>query len=123
MSVEKSGRERLGWRGDRIGLKERVEIGGCRGASKGKHIFVNNNMTRDEYAVGSEVETAIPLMVRGVCEEEAASGARGQLMRSDSRSVEIAGTAEHVKVVVKGGCVVQGKVGGWCGSPPLRGGG
>ena len=52
--------------------------------------------------MGSEVETAIPLMVRGVCEEEAASGARGQLMRSDSRSVEIAGTTEHAKVVVKG---------------------
>jgi hypothetical protein len=30
---------------------------------------------KDEYAVGDEVKTAIPLMVRGVTEEEAASEA------------------------------------------------
>jgi hypothetical protein len=30
---------------------------------------------RDEYAVGDEVKTTIPLMVRGVPEEEAVSGA------------------------------------------------
>jgi hypothetical protein len=31
-------------------------------------------VTRDEYAVGDEVKTTIPLVVRGVTEEEAASG-------------------------------------------------
>ena len=32
-------------------------------------------------------------------------------MRSGGRSVRIVGTTEHAKVVVGGGCVVQGKVG------------
>jgi hypothetical protein len=58
--------ERSGWRGDRIGLKERVEIDGWGGASKGKPIFVVNDVTRDEYADGGEANTAIPLVVRGV---------------------------------------------------------
>jgi hypothetical protein len=47
--------------GVRIRLKEGVEIDGWRGASKGKHIFVENDMTRDEDAMGGEVETSIPL--------------------------------------------------------------
>jgi hypothetical protein len=54
----------------------RVEIGGWGGASEGKHIFVENDMTRDEDVVGDEVKTVIPLVVRGVTKEEAASGAR-----------------------------------------------
>jgi hypothetical protein len=33
-------------------------------------------MTRDEDVVGDEVKTVIPLVVRGVTKEEAASGAR-----------------------------------------------
>jgi hypothetical protein len=32
-------------------------------------------MTREDDAVGGEVETTIPLVVRGVTEKEAASGA------------------------------------------------
>jgi hypothetical protein len=68
---------RLGWRGNPIRLKEGVEIGGWGGASEGKHIFVKNDVTRDEYAVGGEVKTTIPLVVRGVTEEDAVSGARG----------------------------------------------
>jgi hypothetical protein len=73
--LEDSGRERPRWRGNRIGLKERVEIGGWGGASKGKHIFVENNVMKDEYEVGDEVKIVIPLVARGVTEEEAASGA------------------------------------------------
>jgi hypothetical protein len=62
-------------RGNRIGFKERVEIGVWGGASKGKHIFIEDNVMRAEYAVEDEVKTVIPLVVRGVTEEEAASGA------------------------------------------------
>jgi hypothetical protein len=62
--------------GNQIGLKERVEIGGWGGANKGKHIFVENNVMRDEYAVGDEVKTVIPLVVRGVTEQETTSRAR-----------------------------------------------
>jgi hypothetical protein len=66
---------RLVWRGNRIGLKERVEISGWGGANKGKHIFIKNDVTRDD-AVGGEVKIVIPLMVKGVAKEEATSGAR-----------------------------------------------
>jgi hypothetical protein len=55
--------------------RESRSVGGWGGASEGEHIFVEENITRDEYAVGDEVKTTIPLVVRGVTEEEAASGA------------------------------------------------
>jgi hypothetical protein len=41
--------------GNRIGLEEGVKIGGWGGASKGKHIFVEDNVTRDDDAVGGVV--------------------------------------------------------------------
>jgi hypothetical protein len=96
----------------RIRLKEGVEIGGWGGANKGKHIFVENDVTKDDDAMGGEVKTTIPLLVRRVAKEEATSGAWRQLMRSSSGSVGVAGKAEHAEVVVGGCCVVQGEVGG-----------
>jgi hypothetical protein len=96
----------LGGMGTRIRLKEGVEIGGWGGASKGKHIFVVDDIARDDDAMGGEVKTVIPLVVRRVAKEEAASGAWRQLMRSSGGSVGIAGTAEHTKVVVGEGRVV-----------------
>jgi hypothetical protein len=97
---------RLGWRSDRIGLKERVEIDGWGGASKGKHIFVEDDVMGDDDAVGGKVKTVIPLVVRGVAKEEAADGTRRLLMGSGGGSVRIASIAKHAKVVVGGGCVV-----------------
>jgi hypothetical protein len=76
-----------------------------------KHILVEDDVTRDDDAVGGEVQTLIPLVVRGVAKEEAAGGARRKLMRGSSGSVRVAGTAEHAKVGVGGGCAVQGEVG------------
>jgi hypothetical protein len=67
-------------------------------------------MTRDDDAVGGEVQTLIPLVVRGVAEEEAANGARRKFVRGSSGSVRVAGIAEHAQVVVGRGCVVQGEV-------------
>jgi hypothetical protein len=67
-------------------------------------------VTRDDDAVGGEVQTPIPLVVRGVAEEEAASESRRKLVRGGSGSVRVAGTAEHAQVVVGRGCVVHGKV-------------
>jgi hypothetical protein len=52
-------------------------------------------MTRDDDAVGGEVQTPVPLVVRGVAKEEAASGARRKLVRGGSGNVRVAGTAEH----------------------------
>jgi hypothetical protein len=68
-------------------------------------------VTRDDDAVGVEVQTPIPLVVRRVAKEEAAGGARRKLMRGSSISVRVACTTEHAKVVVGGGCAVQCKVG------------
>jgi hypothetical protein len=49
-------------------------------------------------------------VVRGVAEEEAASGARRKLVRGGSRNVRVAGTTEHAQVVVGRGCAIQGEV-------------
>jgi hypothetical protein len=57
------------WERNRIGLEEGVKIGGWGGASKGKHIFVEVDMTRDDDAVGGEVQTPVPLVVRRVAKE------------------------------------------------------
>jgi hypothetical protein len=67
-------------------------------------------VTRDDDEVGGEVQTPIPLMVRGVAEEDAASGVRRKLVRGGSGSVRVAGTAEHAQVVVGRSCAVQGEV-------------
>jgi hypothetical protein len=44
--------------------------------ARGNTSSSKNDVTRDQDAVGDEVKTAIPLVVRGVIEEEAASGAK-----------------------------------------------
>jgi hypothetical protein len=98
--------------GTRIRLKEGVEISGWGGASKGKHIFVENDVMRDDDAMGGEVKTVIPLVVKGVAKENAASGAWRQLIKSSGRSVGIVGTTKHAKVGVGGCRAVQGEVGG-----------
>jgi hypothetical protein len=108
------GQERPGWRRNKIGLKEGVEIGRRGGASKGKVIFIKDDMARDEDAVGEEVKAAVPLMVRGVTEEKTMCGARGELVGSGGRGVGIVGTAKDTKVIIEGGYTIQGKVGvGW----------
>jgi hypothetical protein len=57
------------WGWNRIRLEEGVKIGGLGGASKGKHIFVKDDVTRDDDAVGGEVQTPVPLVVRRVAKE------------------------------------------------------
>jgi hypothetical protein len=51
--------------GTRIRLKQGVEIGGWGGVSKVKHVFVEDDVMRDD-ATGGEVKTSIPLAVRRV---------------------------------------------------------
>jgi hypothetical protein len=96
--------------GNRVRLEEGVKIDGWGGACKGKHIFVEDDVTRDDDAVGGEVQASIPLVVSGVAEEEEASGARRKLVRGGSRNVRVAGTSEHAQVVVGRGCAVHGEV-------------
>jgi hypothetical protein len=66
----------LWWRGNWIELKKGVEIGGWGAAIKGKHIFIEDDMMRNDDAMWGEVKTTIPLVIRGVAKEEAVSGAR-----------------------------------------------
>jgi hypothetical protein len=68
-------------------------------------------MTRDD-AMGGEIKTVIPLVVRRVAKKEAASGAGRQLVRGSGGGVGIAGTAEHPKLIVGGCSVVKGEVWG-----------
>jgi hypothetical protein len=66
------------WGGGVRGLDSRREsrsVGGEEPARK--HIFVEDDMARDDDAVGDEVKVVIPLMVRGVAEEDATGGAGG----------------------------------------------
>ena len=92
--------------GTRIRLKEGVKIGGWGGASKGKHIFIEDDVMGDDDAMRGEVKIAMPLVVRRVPKEEAASGAGRQLIRSSNGSVGIAGTTKDPKVSIGGGCAV-----------------
>jgi hypothetical protein len=53
------------WGGGGIRSDSRRESRSVVGRSQqGKHIFIENNMTRDEDAVGDEVNTTIPLVIR-----------------------------------------------------------
>jgi hypothetical protein len=45
--------------GTRIKLKEGVEISGWGGASKGKHIFVEDDVAREDDAMGGEVKARL----------------------------------------------------------------
>jgi hypothetical protein len=113
---------RLEWSKNRIMVKEGGEIGRQGGSSKGKVIFVKNDMTRDEDAVGEEVKAMIRLVVRGVTEERTTSGTRGELVGSGGRGVLIAGTTKDTEVVIGGGCAILAKW-GMGGSPLSRKGG
>jgi hypothetical protein len=61
-----------GVEGDRIRLEESRNR--CVGMSQQGETHLCQNTTRDEDAVGDEVKTSIPLVVRGVAEEDATSG-------------------------------------------------
>jgi hypothetical protein len=71
-------------------------------------------MTRDDDAMGEEVNASVSLVVRGVTEENAASGAGGELMMSSDRGIGIACTTKDTKVGIGGGCAIQDELGvGW----------
>jgi hypothetical protein len=102
------GAGRADWGGGRTGSRSRREsrsVGGAdptRGKSSslkttwGKVIFIKNDMTRDEDAVGEEIKAAVPLVVRGVTEKKTMGGARGELVGSGVRGVGIVGTTKDM---------------------------
>jgi hypothetical protein len=51
-------------------------------------------MSRDQQAIGGEIEASVPLVLRGVAKEDTPTGARGELMGTSGRGVRVAGTPE-----------------------------
>jgi hypothetical protein len=84
---------------DAVGIKKRIEVGGWGGGiSKGKNLLIKDNMVRDDDVVGKEVKALVPLVVRGVTEEEITSGVGGELVWGSDRGVGIARTTIDSKV-------------------------
>jgi hypothetical protein len=67
-------------------------------------------MTGDNDAVWGKVKTSIPLVLRGVTEEDTPGRAWSELVGSDGREVGVAGTPEDTKVHIGGGGAKEGKV-------------
>jgi hypothetical protein len=57
-------------------------------------------MARDEDPTRGEVVAAVPLVVRGVPEEDTEGGPGSQLVRSSGRGVRVTRTPENSKVVI-----------------------
>jgi hypothetical protein len=77
-----------------------------------KVILVEDDVTGDENSVGGEVQTLIPLVIRGVPKEDATGGSGRKLVRGSGRKIRIASTCERVEVIVGGRGVEESKVGG-----------
>ena len=72
--------------------------------------LVEDDMSGDQQAVRGEIEEPIPLMLRGVAEEDKPIGVWGKLMGSGGRKVGIAGAPEDPKVGIRGSGAEEGKV-------------
>jgi hypothetical protein len=57
-------------------------------------------MARDENTSGGKVEAPVPLVIRGVPEEDTERGARVQLVRRSGSSVGVTSTPKHAKVII-----------------------
>jgi hypothetical protein len=53
-------------------------------------------MSGDQHAVHGEIETPVPLVLRGVPKEDTPTGVRGELMGSSGRGVRVVGAPEDL---------------------------
>jgi hypothetical protein len=86
-------------------------VGWGRGVNKKENLLIKDNMTRDDDVVGMEFKASILLVVRGVTEDKAVNGVRGEFLKSSGGGVGIVGTTKDSKVGLGGGCTIQGEVG------------
>jgi hypothetical protein len=99
---------------NRVCLKEGVVL---RGGGNGRRYrerevkFVEDNVTRDEDSVSREVQTSVPLVIRGLPKEDTMSRSRRKLVRGGGIKIRIASTLEHVKMIVGGIYAKKSKVG------------
>jgi hypothetical protein len=66
-------------------------------------------MLRDDDVVGEKVEALMPLVVKGVPEEKAASGLGWKFVGSGDGGVRIAGTTKDVEVRIGKGDAEEGE--------------
>jgi hypothetical protein len=74
-------------------------------------------MARDEDPSGGEVKAPVPLVIRGVSEEDTPSGAGVQLMGGSGSGVGVTRTPKHAEVIVPRRGTEEGVVwrGSWTG--------
>jgi hypothetical protein len=59
-------------------------------------------VARDDDPIGVEIKASITLVIRGVAEEDAQGGPRGQLVRSSGGEIWIAGASKGPEVMIGG---------------------
>jgi hypothetical protein len=67
---------------------------------RGEDGLIKHHMARDEDPSGGKIKTPVPLVIRGVPEEDTESGAGVQLVRRSGSGVRVTRTPEDAKVIV-----------------------
>jgi hypothetical protein len=93
------------WLDHRVSGKqgEEVKIRGGRGSGgrgEGEDRLIKHHMARDKDPTRGKIIASVPLMIRGVPEEDIESGMRRQLVGSGSCGVRVTRTPKDVKVIV-----------------------
>jgi hypothetical protein len=71
--------------------------------------LIEHHMARDEYPSGGKVKASVPLVIRGVPEEDTESGAGVELVRRSGSGVGVTHTPKDAKVIVPRRGTEQGR--------------
>jgi hypothetical protein len=80
---------------------------------EGEICLIKNNMSRDDDVVIGEIKTPVTFVVSGVSKENIYGAPRCQFVGGFGGEIRIAGTTEHVQVLIGGGNSMEGEV--WAG--------
>jgi hypothetical protein len=97
----------------REGIKIRVGRG-CAGGGEREDGLIEHHMARDEDPLGGKVKATVPLVIRGVPEEDTESRTGCQFVWSGGCGVRVTRTPEDAKVIVPRRGTEKSVV--WCGS-------
>jgi hypothetical protein len=67
---------------------------------EGKIYLIKDNMSGDDDVVGGEIKTLLTFVVSRVSEENTSGGLGCQFVRGFGGEIKIAGTIEHVEVLI-----------------------
>jgi hypothetical protein len=89
----------------RVSGKQRGEIkiksgSGCAGGGEGEDGLIEHHMARDEDPAGGKVKTPVPLLIRGVPDEDTKSRTGGQLVGRSGSGVGVTRAPEDAKMIV-----------------------